>query len=266
MKRIIIIISVALALCSCGPKLVIIHTNDTHSHLEPIRSGEFDGRGGAIERAAFVDSIRAEVGEDRVLLVHAGDFSQGSSYFSCLGGEAEDAVLNAMRYDVVTLGNHELDNGLEDLTERVKRISCPVVCANLDLSSFELGEYVKPYTILRRGKMKIGVIGLEAKLDGNVSRLISSRIPVLDPVEESNKWAEYLKKTEKCDFVMILSHRGWNADLEQAAASRNVDLIIGGHSHTRIDGIECVMDLDGKDVRVATDWLWGLEMGKVEIR
>ena len=156
MKKILILLAAAsLAFCACcrQPKLVILHTNDTHSHFEPVRGGEDDGLGGCIERAAFVDSVRAAHGADRVLLLHAGDFSQGTPYFSELDGVLEPRVINDLAYDCITLGNHEFDNDIEALTARLKalRSETRVVCANLDLSGFPLGEIVKPFAIIRRG-------------------------------------------------------------------------------------------------------------------
>lgn len=275
MKKIMIFAALALTLAACcgtskqkenadAPKLVILHTNDTHSHLEPVRSGEDRGRGGAIERAAFVDSVRAAMGDSNVLLLHAGDFNQGSSYYTEFGGDIEVDVVNAMRYDCVTLGNHEFDNGIEDLCERVKRIDCPVVCANLDLSPFELGKYVKPCVTLEKGGMKVGIIGLEADITTNVSKTISSRIPQLDPVEVTNKYAAQLRG-EGCDIVILLSHQGYDEDQKIAAASRGLDLVVGGHTHTDVDGFVEVDDLDGRKVRVITDGCWGKTMGEIKV-
>ncbi len=268
-KRIFLMLLAMAALCACqsGPRLIILHTNDTHSHFEPIRSGEDAGRGGVIERAAFVDSVRAAAGEDRVLLLHAGDFSQGTSYFSELGGRLEPRVINAMRYDCVTLGNHEFDNGIEDLTERLASLTdTKVVCANLDLSQFELGKYVTPYAVLERGGMKIGIIGLETNLRANVSAEISSRIPQLDNVEVTNRWAEYLRDSEKCDLIILLSHLGYREDQEIVPQLRFIDLVIGGHSHTFVEDFVYVEDLDGRKVPIITDGCFGVEMGKIEVR
>ncbi|MBQ9463319.1 MAG: metallophosphoesterase [Bacteroidales bacterium] len=262
MKKILLVLAAAAALCACGPKLVILHTNDTHSHFDPLR----DGRGGIIERAAFVDSVRAADGADKVLLLHAGDFNQGTSYYTRLQGGLEVEMLNAMKYDAVALGNHEFDDGIESLTERVRRIQCPVVCANLDLSSFELGKYVTPYTILHRGGMKIGIIGLEADISTCVARSISSRIPQLDPVEETNRWSDYLRSTEKCDMVILLSHNGYvPEDQQNMPGMRGIDLVIGGHSHTFVEDFVYVEDSEQKPVPIITDGCWGLEMGVVKV-
>lgn len=268
-KGMILLAAAALAVCACQqPKLVILHTNDTHSHFEPLRGGDDSGVGGSIERAAFVDSIRTAYGKDRVLLLHAGDFSQGSPYFSELGGVLEPRVINDMQYDCVTLGNHEFDNDIEALTERIKTIrpETKVVCANLDLSPFELGEYVKPYAILQRGGMKIGVIGLESDISTNVSKTVCDRLQQLDNVEVVGRWSDYLHNTEKCDLVILLSHLGYEEDQALIPQTRWIDLVVGGHSHTFVDDFVYVPDADGKPVPIITDGRWGLEMGQVTVR
>ena len=261
MKKILVLV-VAAALCACGPKLVILHTNDTHSHMDPLR----DGTGGIIERAAFVDSVRRAEGAGKVLLLHAGDFNQGTTYYSQLHGELEVNMVNAMKYDAVALGNHEFDDGIENLTERVRRIECPVVCANLDLSSFELGKYVTPYTIINRGGMKIGIIGLEADISTCVAKPISSRIPQLDAVEVVNKWSDFLHNEEKCDMVILLSHYGYEPDDQEIMPKlRGIDLVVGGHSHTFVDDFVYIEDADQRPVPLITDGCWGLQMGMIKV-
>ena len=267
-KTVIALAAALMAVCACQqPKLVILHTNDTHSHFEPLRGGEDDGVGGAIERAAFVDSVRTAVGRDRVLLLHAGDFSQGSPYFTELNGAMEPMVINDFEYDCTTLGNHEFDNDIEALTERIKALTgTKVVCANLDLSPFELGEYVKPYAILERGGLKIGIIGLEADLSTAVSKPVASRMQQLDNVEVTNRWADYLHETEKCDLIILLSHAGYDVDQEIVPETRWVDLVIGGHTHTFVDDFLYVKNARGQEVPIITDGKWGLEMGQINVR
>lgn len=264
--RKILFIAAALAVCGCARHdLVILHINDSHSHFEPIRGGAKDGLGGSIERAAFVDSVRLAEGPENVLLLHAGDFSQGTPYFNELGGELEIDVINSMGYDCVTMGNHELDNGIEALAKRFSRISCPVVCANLDLSPFELGKYVTPYAIIYRAGRKIGIIGLETDISTNVSKTVSSRVQQLDNAEVTNRWAEYLHKKEKCDLVILLSHIGFDEDLALVPQIKYVDIVIGGHSHTFLEGFEWAVDARGKKVPVIQDGGLGIEMGKVTV-
>lgn len=267
-RRILAAAALALALCACQsePRLVIIHTNDTHSHFEPIRSGADAGRGGIIERAAFVDSVRNAVGGDKVLLLHAGDFSQGTSYFSELGGQLEPRMINALGYDCVTLGNHEFDNGIEDLESRLAMLTgTRVVSSNIDVSQFGLAEYVEPYVIIEKAGLKIGIIGLESDLSANVSAVTSSRIPQLDDVEVTNRWAAYLHDTEKCDLIILLSHAGYSVDQEIVPQTRYLDLVVGGHSHTFVDDFLYVEDLDGRKVPIITDGCFGVEMGEIKI-
>ncbi len=261
------ILATVLSICSCTrePRLVILHVNDTHSHFEPVRSGEEAGFGGSIERAAIVDSVRALYGEDKVLLLHAGDFSQGSSYFSELNGVLEPQVMNSFKYDCTTLGNHELDNNIEALTERLAMLeSTKVVCANIDLSTFEISKYVKPYTVLERGGMKIGIIGMISNISTNVSAEVSSRIPKFDNVEVVNRWSAELAEQD-CDLVILLSHLGYREDLEIVPQVSGIDLVIGGHTHTFVEDFEYVEDLDGKKVPVIQAGCWGLEMGEIKI-
>lgn len=254
------------ALAGCAKpahKLVILHVNDTHSHFEPQR----DGEGGIIERAAFVDSVRAAEGDRNVLLLHAGDFNQGTSYFTILGGQLEVDMINAMKYDVITLGNHEFDNGVEDLMARVNRIQCPVVCANYDFSIFEGGDKVKPYAIVEKAGRKIGVIGLLCDIRVVVARAIADRVPVIGSCEEvANKWAKYLREEEKCDIVMLLTHIGYQEDKELVPLLHGVDLVVGGHSHTFIPDPAICTDADGKTVPVVQDGCWGAEVAQLTLK
>lgn len=250
-------------------RLTIVHFNDTHSHLEPERAGEYSGHGGAIERAAYKDSVVRADGRRNVLLLHAGDFGQGTSYFSTLHGDIEIDILNAMEYDCVTLGNHEFDNGIPELARRLSSLRCPVVCANYDFSATELGEYVRPYTILKRAGMKIGIIGLAPDLISLVSREVSSRITRFDEKEVVNRWASYLKESCGCDLVIALTHIGFTGsaciDPVLARDTRNVDIIVGGHSHTLLEDIYYVPNLDGVPVPIVQNYCWGLNAGNLKV-
>lgn len=250
--------------------LVVLHVNDTHSHEEPLRErAEKGGLGGVIERAAYVDSVRTADGKKNVLLLHAGDFSQGTSYFTLLNGDIEISLINALKYDVITLGNHEFDNGIEELARRLSSVKCPVVCANYDFSSFELGKYVKPYAIVRKAGMKIGVVGMLTDITRVVSREIADRLPHLDNLETANKWAAYLKNEQKCDMVIFLTHLGFDdggfSDQKLVAGTRNIDLVVGGHSHTFLDKIEYRSNLDGKMIPIVQDGCWGLNIGQIDV-
>lgn len=272
MKHIISVLVSILAACALGfsQDLVILHVNDTHSHEEPLRDGGTQGgMGGVIERAAYVDSVRTAVGKKNVLLLHAGDFSQGTSYFTELGGDIEIDLINAMKYDVVTLGNHEFDNGIDELARRLDNLKCPVVCANYDFSELVLGKYVKPYAIVRKGGMKIGVIGLLTDVTRVVQRSIADKMKRFDDIEVANKWADYLKNEEHCDMVIALTHIGFDSvgmnDPALVAGTRNIDLVVGGHSHTFLTDAEYRNNLDGRPVPIVQDGCWGLFVGQVDV-
>lgn len=272
MKHIISVLVSILAATALGfsQDLVILHVNDTHSHEEPLRDGEAQGgMGGVIERAAYVDSVRTAVGKKNVLLLHAGDFSQGTSYFTELGGDIEIDLINAMKYDVVTLGNHEFDNGIDELARRLGNLKCPVVCANYDFSELVLGKYVKPYAIVRKGGMKIGVIGLLTDVTRVVQKSIADKMKRFDDIEVANKWADYLKNEEHCDMVIALTHIGFDSvgmnDPALVAGTRNIDLVVGGHSHTFLTDAEYRNNLDGKPVPIVQDGCWGLFVGQVDV-
>ena len=266
MKRILTAISIVMASMSLNAQdLTILHVNDTHSHIDPQRSGDYKGRGGVIEQAAYIDSVRCADGKLNVLLVHAGDFSQGTSYFTELGGNIEIDVLNALRFDVVTLGNHEFDNGIEELSRRLKNLEAEVVCANYDFEGTALDGLVKPYTIIRRGGKKIGIIGLLTDIMEVVDADIARMLTYQEPSQVVNRLSGYLKEEKDCDMVICLSHLGYGEDKELAASIRNVDIIVGGHSHTLLDDKQTVNDLDGEEVIIVQNWKWGLNVGHLSI-
>ena len=270
-KLIAAVVTAMLVACSgdSAQKLTIMHFNDTHSHLEPERAGKSAGRGGVIERAALVDSVRNAVGRRNFLLLHAGDFNQGTSYYTTLGGMLEVGLVNALGYDVITLGNHEFDDGIEHLGRRLAGLKCPVVCSNYDFSQFELGKYVKPYVVLKRGGMRIGIFGMLTDITKVVERTIADRLPKFDDVETADRWASYLKNEKKCDIVIALTHLGieneYFMDQDLVRATRNIDLVVGGHSHTFIKNIVYENNIDGKPVPIVQNGCWGLDTAELSI-
>ena len=270
-KLIAAVVTAILVACSgaSAQKLTIMHFNDTHSHLEPERAGKSAGRGGVIERAALVDSVRNAVGRRNFLLLHAGDFNQGTSYYTTLGGMLEVGLVNALGYDVITLGNHEFDDGIEHLGRRLAGLKCPVVCSNYDFSQFELGKYVKPYVVLKRGGMRIGIFGMLTDITKVVERTIADRLPKFDDMETANRWASYLKNEKKCDIVIALTHLGMEnedfMDHDLVRATSNIDLVVGGHSHTFIKDIVYENNIDGKPVPIVQNGCWGLDTAELSI-
>lgn len=266
MKRIFAALCIVLASASMSAQdLTILHFNDTHSHIDPQRSGENQGQGGVIEQAAYIDSVRCADGKRNVLLVHAGDFGQGTSYFTELGGDIEIDVLNALKFDVVTLGNHEFDNGMDELARRLKNLKADVVCANYNFTGTPLGDIVKPYTIVKKAGKKIAVVGVLTDIMSVVDKSIAMQLQYQDPAVVVNSLAAYLKQDKRCDMVICLSHLGYGEDRDLAAQVRNVDVIVGGHSHTQLDDLQTVKDLDGKDVIIVQNWKWGLAVGNLTV-
>lgn len=275
MKKILLTLSMlvlaATASYAGDGHLVILHLNDTHSHIEPDRSGKHAGIGGTLERAVYVDSVRRAEGKRNVLLVHAGDFNQGTPYFTVLKGDLEIGLLNALGYDVVALGNHEFDNGIEDLARRLRSLGkTRVICANYDFTETPLKKHVRPYTIVRRGGLKIGMIGLLNDIRSTVAAETAKRLVYLDPIETAEKYAAVLRK-KGCDIVIALSHLGYKLEEEDcddarlAAGTHGLDAIIGGHTHTRFEDKVTVRDLDGDRIPVVQDWYYGYETGKLII-
>lgn len=264
MKKIALILAALVTVSLSAQDLTILHTNDTHSHVEPERAGEFDGCGGAIEMAAYVDSIRWAEGNSNVVLLHAGDFSQGTSYFTKFHGDIEIDILNAMKYDATCLGNHEFDNGLDDLARRISNLKVPVVCANYDFSLSPIADLVKPYAIINKGNRKIGVVGLLTDLTSVTSPTISKLLKYKDPVETAEFYARKLKD-QGCDLVIALTHTGYGLDCEIAAKTRSVDIVVGGHTHTVLTEMTLVKNLDGKQVKVVTNGKWGVSIAKMSI-
>ena len=252
--------------------LVILHTNDTHSQIEPVRVGYNKGLGGVERRLQYIDSVRARYGKKKVLLLDAGDFNQGTPYYTVARGDLEVELVNLMKYDVFTLGNHEFDNGQEDLARRLKKCRHKTVTCNYDFSNTPLRKLVKPYAIVRRGGMKIGIIGTTSYLEGVVLKSHLDGTVRLNAVEEVKRWADFLKNRKHCDLVILLSHFGYEggtadrpSDVLMVENSRNLDLVIGGHSHTFLKEPRVVKDLDGKAVPIAQCGGQGVVVGTWEI-
>ena len=270
MRRIIFVfVFTVVGFAVNAQNLTILHMNDTHSHIEAERSGKNCGFGGVIEQAAYIDSVRFADGTDNVMLLHAGDFSQGTSYFTELNGDVEIAVLNAMEFDAVCLGNHEFETGIDELARRLSGLNLPVVCANYDFSETPLGSYVKPYAIVEKAGRKIGVIGLLTDLSSVVNKDIALLLKYQHPAEIADKYASELRK-KGCDLVICLTHLGVEGlsytDMKLAAETQYVDVIVGGHSHTFLDDMEKVVNKTGKEVIIVTDGKWGLNVGKLTVK
>lgn len=246
-------------------KLVILHTNDTHSQVEPIESNDL---GGYARRLGVINKIRSE--EKNVLLFDAGDFLQGTPYFNFYSGRVETKAMEMMGYDAVTFGNHEFDNGMDSLAKILKEVNLPIVNANYYFHSTPLRKLVEPYKIIKRGGLKIGVFGIGVNLNGLAFQKNFAGLILNDPIQSALTTSEFLKDKMKCDLVVCLSHLGVSSadsaptDYDLAAASKEIDVIIGGHSH-KILVNEKAKNADDKDVIIAQMGKSGLNLGRIDL-
>lgn len=265
----LVVLSLSIFCVACTqPKqhtLVILHTNDTHSQVEPLEAGKRDAHcGGYARRMGYVAAERKL--NSNLLLMDAGDFCQGSPYFNFFHGRVEVDAMNNMGYDVITLGNHEFDYGVDTLAAMLSAAKFEVVCANYDVSNSALEGLVKPYTVLRRDGLRIGVFGLGT----NPYSLITERnfypLQYLDPIESAERTADILKHKKRCDVVICLSHQGTHIkDIELAEKTRNIDVIIGGHTHKIVENM-MVNNLDGDSVLLAQSGKSGARIGKITLQ
>lgn len=266
----LIIVSLSAVYAEEKVKLVILHTNDTHSQVEPTEKSSLKNSdmGGYARRMGIIQKIRKE--EKNVLLLDAGDFSQGTPYFNFFNGRIEVDALNRMNYDAVTLGNHEFDNGIDTLAVILKAAKFPIISSNYNVENTPLKNMIQPYLVLNRFGLRIGVMALNVQpksliIESNYQGLLYS-----DPIVTANKMATFLKKNQKCDVIICLSHLGSDAtakdvnDFQVARETRNIDVIIGGHSHTLLENAT-ETNLDNRRVVIAQMGKSGLYLGKIEL-
>ena len=228
-----ILLFCALAAVSVqAQELVILHTNDTHSQIEPYTYKADTNVGGFLRREAYIREVRSQ--HPNVLLFDAGDFSQGTPYFNFFKGYTEIYLMNAMHYDAVTLGNHEFDNGCSALAKRIKKADFPFLCANYVFHNKALAKVVRPCMIIEKGGYKVGVFGLTVDLKALIAPSTYKELQYLDPVEASKKMVQFLQ-SQNCDLIVCLSHLGVEKDqmndYQLAKEVPGIDIIIGGHSH-----------------------------------
>ncbi len=250
-------------------RLVILHTNDSHSTIMPVSALLPDtmkaGRGGFLRRIAMLQEERKE--NPDLLYFDSGDFSQGSAYYTLFKGDVEVGLMNLMGLDAATIGNHEFDFGLENMARLFRMANFPIVCANYDFTGTPCEGLVKPYVILHRNGLRIGVFGLSPKMEGLVAEKNCKGVAYLDPVETAQQTAALLKEQKKCDVVICLSHMGWGKGREYDTGviqgSRYIDLVLGGHTHTYMKTLRYVKDLDGHDVPVDQNGKHAIWVGKM---
>jgi 5'-nucleotidase len=253
-------------------QITILHTNDTHSHIEPFDASHYRyaNRGGVAKRATLVEQIRKE--NENTLLLDAGDIFQGTPYFNYYKGELEFKLMSMLKYDVATIGNHDFDNSIEGLYEQLPNAKFDFVSANYNFKNTVLDTHVKPYKIIYKDRIKIGIFGLGIELEGLVGKKNYKETKYLDPVEISQDITNELKNVQQCDLIICLSHLGYYyknnpnkiSDLNLAKATKNIDLIIGGHTHTFLPKPTIVKNSEDKNVLVNQVGCYGVNLGRID--
>ena len=253
-------------------QLVILHTNDTHSTIFPINEQLPDtmkaGRGGFLRRLAMLKEERQK--HPDLLYFDSGDFCQGSAYYTMFKGDVEVGLMNQMGIDASTIGNHEFDFGLENMARIFKMANFPILCTNYDFTGTVMEGVCKPWIIIHRNGVKIGVFALCPKLSGLVSDKNCQGVKYLDPAKVALETATMLKEKQKCDMVICISHLGWENyraedDLYMIKNSRNIDLVLGGHTHTFMPTLEYEKNMDGKPVPVDQNGKHAIFVGKLVV-
>lgn len=252
--------------------ITILHTNDVHSHIDPFPADHprNANMGGVARRANLIESIRKE--NPNVLLLDAGDIFQGTPYFNYYGGELEFKLMSMLKYDLATMGNHDFDNGLEGFVAQLPHAKFDFVSANYDFKNTMLDGIVKPYKTFKKAGIKIGVFGLGIELEGLVDKKNYKETVYKNPVETAQEMTRILKTQEKCDLIICLSHIGYSygkdsdkiCDLKLAEQTKDIDLIIGGHTHTFLDKPTIVKNLDGIDTLVNQVGCYGINLGRID--
>ena len=251
-------------------KLEILHTSDTHSCIMPLNPNLADtaqaGRGGYLRRVALLKEERAK--NPNLLLIDSGDFSQGSPYYSLFKGDVEVSLMNMMRYDVATIGNHEFDYGLDNMARLFRMAQFPIVCANYDFTGTPVEGLVKPYIVLKRDGLKIGIFGICPQLEGLVDTGNCQGVKFLDPIASAASTTSLLKHKLHCDVVVCVSHLGWmepgkTGDQAMVAQTRDIDIVLRGHSHSFFDTLRYVNNADGKPVGIDHNGKNAIYIGKI---
>ncbi|MDR0938092.1 MAG: metallophosphatase [Mediterranea sp.] len=265
-----LLLALALTL-ACAAKaqqakeIILLHTSDTHSRIEPItQTGDtYYHQGGFVRRATFIDSFRKE--HANVLLFDCGDISQGTPYYNLFKGELEIEYMNLMRYDAMAIGNHEFDYGMDNMARIFRMAHFPIVCANYNLDATPLKGLTKPYVVIQRFGLKIGVFGLSPDPAGLIQATKCEGVVYEDPIEAAQRAATLLKR-EGCDLVICLSHLGIQMDERLIGMTRHIDVVLGGHSHTFMKAPKTCLNSAGQKVPLMHTGKNGVFVGEMEIK
>lgn len=253
-------------------KLTILHTNDQHSRIEPFDASytKNPNQGGFARRASLIQQIRNQ--ESNVLLLDSGDIFQGTPYFNFFGGELEFKLMSMMKYDASTMGNHDFDNGLEGFSKVLPNAKFPFICSNYDFKNTILDGKTSPYKIFNKNGIKVGIFGVGIQLDGLVGKKQYAETVYSNPIDVAQHYSNFLKNDQKCDLVVCLSHIGYDykdepnkiSDKILAASTENIDIILGGHTHTFLPEPQTFTNRQGKNVLVNQVGWAGLLLGRID--
>ena len=253
-------------------KLTILHTNDQHSRIEPFDESytKNPNQGGFARRASLIQQIRNQ--ESNVLLLDSGDIFQGTPYFNFFGGELEFKLMSMMKYDASTMGNHDFDNGLDGFLKVLPNAKFPFICSNYDFKNTVLDGKTAPYKIFYKDGIKVGIFAVGIQLDGLVGKKQYGETIYSDPIDVAQHYSNFLKNEQKCDLVICLSHIGYDykdepnkvSDKILAAKTENIDIILGGHTHTFLPEPQTYTNRKGKNVLVNQVGWAGLLLGRID--
>ena len=277
MKRISIFFIFVLAVsvvAKAQKQIVILHTNDTHSTIEPVskysKVKEAAGKAGCVRRATMVKQLREQ--NPDILLFDSGDFSQGSTFYTMYKGDVEVGLMNIMGYDAATIGNHEFDFGLDNLARLARQAKFPIVCSNCDFTGTPCQDVIKKYCVVVRDGVRIGVFGLTPKIEGLVMKENIAGVKYIDPIQATKEMVRVLRDKERCDIVVCLSHLGWKLapeyidDQVLISSTTGIDIVLGGHSHTYMKEMEWVDNAEGKSIPVDQNGKHGAFVGKITLK
>lgn len=267
------VLCIVFVCIACSPAentLIILHTNDTHSQVEPIAIGKRDGNHAGYARRMGLIQQKRKVNPNLILL-DAGDFCQGTPYFNFYHGRIEVDAFNRMRYDAITLGNHEFDYGVDTLAKVLQEATFAVVSANYDVQGTPLENIVRPYVVLNRAGVRVGILGVGINPDGLIAEKNFAPVRYLDPITAVQKTVKELKEKCDCDVVICLSHLGTGdddgdmSDVLLAKSTRNIDVIIGAHTHKVVTN-KYIENLDGQPVLLAQMGKSGARIGEISLK
>ena len=260
MKKNIFVIGMTVLFCLTAraqqKRLMLVHTSDTHSCVEPVSKNFSDtaqaDKGGFMRRAALLNQLRKE--HPDLLLFDCGDFSQGSAYYNLYHGEVEVKLMNSMKYDACTIGNHEFDYGLDNLARLINMASFPFVCCNYDFTGTPCEHLVKPYIVIERAGARVGIFGICPQPEGLITKSNYEPMQYIDPAVAAQPVIDTLRQKEHCELVICLSHLGWSKgkgyDPDFISQTTGIDLLLGGHTHTYFTHPERAFDKAGHEVMV----------------